>query len=917
MNVRNTIYCRHTLWFRALYSLLLCLVIPVAAHAQQETPLSGTIMGSRPSTVTVRAQNAFDGDLETYFCAQQESNSWVGLDLGSRHVITRIGYAPRKGAYTQRMVLGLFEGANDPDFLDAVPLHLIAEAPSSGKLTYADVQVSRGFRYVRYCGPASSRSYLSELEFYGHEGEGDDSRFYQLTNLPTLSYHTVSGQNPVDKVNDLEAQMCIIYDEGTLIQEYPITARCRGNASFGFPKKPYRIKFNDGKSHHIMKGGRLESPAKAKKWTLINNYGDKTLMRNMVAFEVSRRLGMLYTPYCQPVDVIVNGEYKGCYQLCDQITIDPERVPVVEMEPTDTEEPFVTGGYLIEVDAYAYNESSWFTSSHGIPVTIKSPDEDDIVSEQSEYIRGHFNLLESALWSAQYTDSVYGYRHYLDVESFLRHFLVGEFAGNTDTYWSVYMYKNREDDQFHVAPSWDFDLAFNNDYRTYPVCDKDDWTYRSGGSGANGMNDFVNRILTDKAAARRLETIWAELRDGGILSAENMQAYVDSVAQALDQSQRLNFLRWPILDQRVHENAYALGSYEAEVSMVRDFVADRTEWMDAKLRYGVEIPKDTTYQIGTAADLMAFSQRVNRGENAANAVLTADIDMQGYRGSFSPIGTAGNKYTGTFDGQGHVISNLYVSTSSDYVGLFGVVSGGATIKGLTLDATCYLRGNAFVGLIGGSDGEGIVSMTRLGNEGTVVAKNQNAGGIIGCNMSSRSTYLMDACYVSGRIQGGYESAALTGWAGDDAQMTNCYSIASVSGVEGNRSLLRCGWAHLTNCYDANGQEGLPGITDEELQDGTLCYRLNRGSSDGPVCFFQTLGEDEHPLLDASRGRVYYINNVYTNVPDGTRIDNMPAMVGNEVEAVYGPDGRRRTRLMPGLNIIRMVNGTSRKIYVKQ
>ena len=910
--------CKMVFPVHIVFTLLLCTVMTMPVYSQQEKLLAGQLLGTSPSTNNGLREHAFDGDFNTYFSASVSSHAWVGLDLGSRHVITRISFAPRMGtSYSSRMLLGLFEGANNPDFLDAVPLYLIDQSPASGVLTTVDIHVSRGFRYVRYCGPADSKAYLSELAFYGYEGEGDDSRFYQLTNLPTLSYHTLSGNEPMDKVNELEAQMCLIYDEGTLIQEYPILARVRGNASAGFPKKPYRIKFNDGKSHHIMKGGRLESPAKAKKWTLINNYGDKTLMRNMVSFEISRRLQMPYTPYCQPVDVIVNGEYKGCYQLCDQITIDPHRVPIVEMEPSDVEEPFVTGGYLIEVDAYAYSEKSWFTSSRGVPVTIKEPGEDDIVPAQSEYIRNYFNLLESALWSAQYTDSTYGYRSRLDVESFLRHFLVGEYSGNTDTYWSVYMYKNREEDLFHVAPCWDFDLAFNNDNRIYPVCDKPDWIFRSGGSGASGMADFVNRILSDKAASRRLETLWAEMRDTGVFTAEGMQAYVDSVAGVLDQSQRLNFLRWPILNQYVHQNAFALGSYEAEVGVVRTFVAERLEWLDTKLRYGMEIPEDKLYEIDTAKDLMDFARVVNQGGlTAANAVLTADIDMKAYKGSFNPIGTEQFKYAGTFDGRGHTISNLYVSSTSDYVGLFGVVSGGADIRNLTLDATCYLRGNAFVGLIGGSHGSGTVCMSRLGNEGTVVAKNQNAGGIIGCNMNSLSTYVMDACYVSGCVQGGYESAALTGWAGSGGQLSNCYSIASVSGVEGSSSLLRGGWAYIDNCYDVNGQPGLPGISSEELASGWLCYSLNGSSADDPVSFFQTLGEDLYPVLNSTHARVYYINNVYTNVPEGGNGLTQPTLVGTEVEAIYGTDGKRRTRLMPGVNIVRMTDGTSRKLYVK-
>ena len=91
------------------------------------------------------------------------------------------------------------------------------------------MKVSRGFRYVRWCGPAGSRCNVAEIEFYGHEGAGDDSQFYQLTNLPTLSYHTYCGKEPWDKSTELESEMCIVYDEGTRIQEYPVLARERGN----------------------------------------------------------------------------------------------------------------------------------------------------------------------------------------------------------------------------------------------------------------------------------------------------------------------------------------------------------------------------------------------------------------------------------------------------------------------------------------------------------------------------------------------------------------------------------------------------------------------------------------------------------------------------------------------------------------
>ncbi|MBR5608397.1 MAG: CotH kinase family protein, partial [Bacteroidaceae bacterium] len=269
---------------------LICLaILPFCLFAQKSSKLSGSIIGSKysvdyatgkQSTTVNNKADVFDGNFNTYFSSYDRSNTWVGLDLGTPHVITKVGWSPRAHDLgPERSVLALFEGANDPDFLDAVPLFLNTEASAINKMHYADVNVSRGFRYVRYVGTNDSRCYLSELEFYGYEGVGDDSQFYQITNLPTVSIHTYNGKNPQSKGQDFESNVCIIYDEGTLIQEYPVLTRVRGNASASFPKKPYRIKFNDGKSHRIMKDGKLESPAKAKKWTLINNYGDKSLMR--------------------------------------------------------------------------------------------------------------------------------------------------------------------------------------------------------------------------------------------------------------------------------------------------------------------------------------------------------------------------------------------------------------------------------------------------------------------------------------------------------------------------------------------------------------------------------------------------------------------------------------------------------------
>ena len=534
--------------------------------------LDGTVIGStysadsngNKSTTVNTKGNVFDKKFDTYFSSYDKSWSWVGLDLGSRHVIKQVGYSPRE-YFNGAVQLAIIEGANEPDFSDALPIYMIKEHGQGGEMTYADVNCSRGFRYVRYVSANEARCNLAELEFLGHEGEGDDSQFYQLTNLPTVVINTEGAKDITSKEVEIPSTVYIISQDGkNLLATTQTGVRGRGNASWGFPKKPYRLKFDKKQSP-------LGAPASAKKWTLINNWGDKTLMRNMLAFEISRRVGQSYTPFSHPVDVILNGEYRGCYQLCDQIEAASGRVEAKD-------------GYLIEIDAYADGEPVWFRSQKGTPVTIKHPDEEDITPEQQAFIKDFFNTMEAAVDATNFTDETNGYRKYLDLDSFLRNFIVGEFGGNTDTYWSTYMYKDAGDGRLYTGPAWDYDLGFDNDQRTHPIIGMKDYIYCTKGSlASSAVKNMVSRIVKeDPKAKERLIEIWEEACENGGL--DHMNSYVDQIAAMLQESQELNFKRWPILSEKVHQNYQALGSYDAEVKVLKTYIEGRLSQFDQLIR---------------------------------------------------------------------------------------------------------------------------------------------------------------------------------------------------------------------------------------------------------------------------------------------------------------------------------------------
>lgn len=613
------------------------------------TELSGDAAGNATTTENTK-EMAFDGDFNTYFKAYisddewDYNRTWVGLDLGEPHVITRIGFASRK-MRSYKLQLAVVEGANEPDFSDAMPIYMIRDDKTpSGHMTYADINVSRGFRYVRFMSGPSAACNFAEIEFYGHPGEGDDSQLFQLTNLPLVVVNTDGMRMMQSKDDKVNSTVHIISDGGTsLLSKKDTECKGRGNASWNFPKKPMRLKFP--KKQTVLP----DAPAKCKKWTLINNYGDKSLMRNKIAFHMSRGIGLSYTPYCQFVDLIFNGEYQGCYQLCDQVEVNPGRVEITEMTPDDIEGEALTGGYFIEIDAYANQEASWFESLRGIPVTIKSPDDDEITPEQSAYIKDYFNKFETAVVTYGFTSETTGYRKYLNLDSFLQYFIVGELDGNTDYFWSIYMSKERGEEKFVVGPVWDVDLGFDNDYRTYPIANKTDFIYRSGGSVASSaVKRLVDRILvSDTKARERLKYLWSDARVNRHYNPTYYCKLVDRYAEQLAQSQELNFKRWNILGENVHMNPAVSGSYEGEVQRVKDYLNERFAQLDRIIgTVEVEVTNPDIDQEELEDDGTGAVEQVktaNRCRVAVDGACVRFIDTEGDYAIYTMSGTIADR----------------------------------------------------------------------------------------------------------------------------------------------------------------------------------------------------------------------------------------------------------------------------------
>jgi len=280
---------------------------------------------------------------------------------------------------------------------------------------------------------------------------------------------------------------------------------------------------------------------------------------------------------------------------------------------------------------------------------------------------------------------------------------------------------------------------------------------------------------------------------------------------------------------------------------------------------------DGAYELGSVNDVKWFEAMVSNGNPAINAKMT--VDALDFEGGSCRIGTDANSYRGTFQGNGVVVSNFVINNDQAAQGFFGWVTGGADISGIVFDNTCSISCNERAGIIGAAKDGGTVKITRLGNEGNVTTTSRNAAGIIGTDLSGACTLLIDQCYSTGAIKGGYESAQIAGWTGSTSKITNSWSCATVEGIQEGRPFSRYGGdnhdAQFENCFSTM-TENNAGLTfdvpAEKFVSGEVAYALNTAA--GKQCFAQFLGIDEHPVFDGPE--VSYIGEAgYATLYDTT------------------------------------------------
>ena len=481
--------------------------------------------------------------------------NWVGYELSSPHIIQKISWSSTDNLSINQ-IFSLFEGANEPTFIDAVPLYLFKEEINTN---YIEIKSKVPFKYLRFLSPLKTKNIISNLEVFGYKQESDiqnEEGLYQPTNIPLIVVNTEGKINLKSKSKDADCNFIII-ENGKITVKQTGTIRIRGNSSKDLEKKSFQI--NLDKKTKI-----LDMPAKAKKWGLLANHMDKSLIRNLVAFKISSLLGQKYSPACRSVDLILDGSFEGNYIICDKIEKGKNRVELDDMDETYNEYPNITGGYLMEIDGFADQEEYHFTSKKGVKVTIKYP---EATKTQNSYIKNWFDDIEENIYNNQNVDNI-------DLETFSQFFILNEFCADIDSVWSsYYITKQRNDDKMHFGPAWDFDLSLDNDGRLYPTNSKDKWIFNFGLSSGT-FRQFISKLMSCEKTLNAVKQKWREVTVDSF-TKENVLSFIDENIKYIDESQKLNFKRWDVLNKIIQYEAVARGSYEEEIKHLKEFIEER------------------------------------------------------------------------------------------------------------------------------------------------------------------------------------------------------------------------------------------------------------------------------------------------------------------------------------------------------
>ncbi len=385
--------------------------------------------------------------------------------------------------------------------------------------------------------------------------------------LPVVYLNTENHAPIVSKEEYLNAGLYIdggntVYGSyGSEAAPVAVVTKGRGNYTWtGFEKKPYKIK--------LKQSDRILGMGKSKHYTLLAHADDDLgFLRNTVGFELSRFFGLNYTPKQIPVELMLNGEYRGLYFLTEQIKIGEERLNIIEQEDGETDALAVSGGWLIEIDNYDDEYQFKFEGHEGtMRFTHKKPEELSV--EQRKYMSDLLVATDNAIHQQDKDSRTW--EEYIDLDTLVNYYLVQEVMDDAESFHgSCYIHKDRGyDTKLIFGPVWDF----GNSYRR----ENGNFIYQYSPFGQTWIGELAEYPRFQEQVLRKWNSKYKDL--------SGLYDFIDKFRDEIAVATEYDYRRWP---------AYGVDNMHSDAERFKGILRSRIAWLhDQWEREGMHLEEE-------------------------------------------------------------------------------------------------------------------------------------------------------------------------------------------------------------------------------------------------------------------------------------------------------------------------------------
>ncbi len=501
---------------------------------------------------------------------------------------TAVSFLPPAGPFRGSAVVSIGTAVLSPG--DAIHYTLDGSLPSrsspvyGGPITIGKTSVLRAF--VARAGAVGDSSMAATV----YVRLADDVTGF-TSNLPIVLMHThTAGALPLLGTERLLGSVSLFEPSAgkraSLLNLPTLAARAglriHGNSSRSFPQRSYNIELREAGSDDDLDRSVAGLPTDSD-WVLVApSFMDRALVRTSLGFQLSNEMGQ-YAPRVRPCEVFLTENdtptgrthYMGVYMLVERIKRGKARVPVERLEADAVKPPAISGGYIFRMD-HGANDFVAGGQAYGFVYPDPEVMMDPGRQVQVQYLRGQMQDFVEALNGSGFKHPKTGvpYGQIIDVPSFIDNHLINILIKNVDAFrFSSYFHKDR-DRPIKAGPLWDIDRSMGTPHDdSLREINPEQWAI---GDAAHPLTHGIwGRLFADpafKAAhARRFTELLA-----GPFSLPRINAHIDRFAAEVREAQARHVQRWP-------EMPPVMGAYDAEIKLLKDWLALRVAWLQKQL----------------------------------------------------------------------------------------------------------------------------------------------------------------------------------------------------------------------------------------------------------------------------------------------------------------------------------------------